>query len=73
MNLCTKWKYVLCDWLLRVEHEVIMEYFLCASNTRSTMECVCAFVIVWRACILVASALIVHVCVSNTNNGVRIL
>ena len=66
-ELMHKVKYVLCDWLLRVEHEVIMQYFLCASNTRSTMEFgVCAFVIVWRACILAASALIVPVCASNT-------
>ena len=40
-ELMHKVEYVLCDWLLRVEHEVITQYFLCASNTRSTMECVC--------------------------------
>ena len=39
---------VLCNWLLRVEHEVIVQYFLRASITVRTVECTCV-----HACVCV--------------------
>ena len=48
---------VLCNWLLRAEHEVIVQYFLRASHTVRTVrtvECTCVFASV-RVCM--------HVCV----------
>ena len=36
---------VLCDWLLRVEHEGIMQYFVLSANDKGMCVCVCV-----RAC-----------------------
>ena len=45
MNLCTKYKYVLYNWLLRAEYETIAQYFL-----QSVCVYVCVSVCVY-ACI----------------------
>ena len=49
---------VLCDWLLRVEHEGIMQYFLkWFKHMKNKGMSVCAFVIVWSTLCTVESAL----------------